>query len=140
MHSTQYFTHLVETKLYQSYQTLAGVNMPNMKKTARARVCDMRRHVLAPGYWLDLPSSLSALCPGGRHISIGGVRSVGLSEAVQAMGNARSKGARSLDPHLPILAPPLLILRPPFHMRSWAEREGARQVVLTPLQTMTNYE
>ena len=58
-------------------KTLAGVNMPNMKKTARARVCDMRRYVLAPGYWLDLPSSLSALCPGGRHISIGGGRAVG---------------------------------------------------------------
>ena len=41
------------------------------------------------------------------------------------MGNARSE----LDPHLPILAPPLLILRPPFRMHSGARREGGRESV-----------
>ena len=43
------------------------------------------------------------------------------------MGNARS--ALDPHPHLPIFAPPLLILRPPFRMHSGARREGGRESV-----------
>ena len=42
---------------------------------------------------------------GGRDVRV----REGRGRGGQAMGNARSKGARSLDPHLPILAPPSVL-------------------------------
>ena len=90
------------------------------------------------------PSLLSALCPGGRHISIGGGRDSGRESEGGPKPKPRRAGRQWEMREARALARSILIfpfsrLRPSSFRMHLRHRERGRQVV-PPMQTMTNYE